>query len=37
VPAYPLKSEVEMSKPRHGVKHVEVQLSANKLGIHYVN
>jgi len=28
VPTYPLKLEVELSKPWHGVKHVEVQVNA---------
>jgi len=27
-----LKSEVEMSKPWHGVNHVEIQANANRLG-----
>jgi len=28
VPTYPLKLEVELSKPWHGVKHVEAQMPA---------
>jgi hypothetical protein len=35
----PLKSGIEMSKPWHGVSHVEIQANANRLsepeGIHH--